>query len=96
MDQKSYWVYILKCADESYYTGVTSDLETRINQHQSGSFPGFTSKRRPVNLIWSQEFWDINEAILAEKKIKGWSRSKKEALISGNWELVSVLAKKKF
>jgi len=96
MDQKSYWVYILKCADESYYTGVTSDLETRINQHQSGSFSGFTSKRRPVILIWSQEFQDINEAILAEKKLKGWSRSKKEALISGNWELVSILAKKKF
>ncbi|MCA0447712.1 MAG: GIY-YIG nuclease family protein [Bacteroidetes bacterium] len=96
MDQKSYCVYILKCADESYYTGVTSDLETRINQHQSGSFSGFTSKRRPVILIWSQEFQDINEAILAEKKLKGWSRSKKEALISGNWELVSTLAKKKF
>ena len=87
---ETYFVYILKCSDNSYYTGVTSDLENRLVQHQSGFFPeSYTHNRRPVQLVFQQEFNEINLAILFEKKLKGWSRSKKEALINNDWTELS-------
>ncbi len=89
---QSFWVYILKCADDSYYTGHTDNLEKRIAEHQCGTFPGFTSKRRPVELVFCQMFTSREDAFAAERKIKGWSRAKKEALIDRNWEEVSRLA----
>ncbi len=89
-----FWVYILKCADGSYYTGHTDNLEKRIAEHQSDAIPGcHTHKRRPVILTFSQPFVTREEALAAERQIKGWSRAKKEAMIAGNWEEVSRLSK---
>ncbi|NEW78263.1 MAG: GIY-YIG nuclease family protein [Gelidibacter sp.] len=94
--KKSY-VYILKCADDSYYTGVTSNLENRVFQHSEGFFKNsYTSKRRPLVLVFYAEFTDINLAIETEKKIKKWSRAKKEALINEEYDSLINLAKKKF
>ncbi|MCF7857858.1 MAG: GIY-YIG nuclease family protein [Candidatus Cloacimonetes bacterium] len=93
---KTYWVYILKCSDGSYYTGSTSDIESRISQHQIGDFPGYTRQRRPIKLVFSDYFNDVYEAISAERQIKGWTRAKKEALINGDFLLLKKLAKKKW
>jgi putative endonuclease len=89
----AFWVYILKCADNSYYTGHTDNLENRISQHQSGQTAAYTSKRLPVTLIWSQPFQRREEALAAEQQIKGWSRKKKEAMMRNDWESVSTLAR---
>ncbi len=83
---KTAHVYILECSDGSYYVGCTTAIEQRIAQHQSGKFRGYTFKRRPVILLWCQEFADIEQAILCERKLKGWSRVKKEALIRADWD----------
>src|SRR5437868_2813517 len=88
----SFWTYILRCADGSYYVGHTDDLEARVAAHHSGLIEGYTQKRRPVTLVWSQEFSERDEAFRAERQIKGWSRAKKEALIRGDWEAVQLLA----
>jgi len=90
------FVYMLRCRDDSYYVGSATgnDLAPRISQHQSGAFPGFTSIRRPVELVWSQYFERITNAIAAERQIKGWSRAKKEALIAGDWSLLRQLSKR--
>ncbi len=90
---KPFLVYLLRCADGSYYTGHTDELERRIGQHQAGEIPGYTHDRRPVELVWSQETAGRDEALAAELQIKGWSRAKKEALIAGDWARVSELAK---
>ena len=92
----AFWVYILSCADGSYYTGHTDNLEQRIGEHQAGAYPGYTSSRLPVKLVWSQECAIRAEALAAELQIKGWSRKKKEAMIRGDWKRVSLLAKKDF
>ena len=91
------YVYILKCIDNTYYTGVTSNLSQRIIAHQIGKHKNsYTYFRRPVALSFSAEFTDINLAIDTEKQIKKWSKAKKEALINGEFDLLSQLAKKKF
>ncbi len=92
---KEYFVYILKCSDESYYTGVTNNLEKRINEHQYGIAKGYTSSRLPVELVFSERFSDVNQAIRFEKQVKGWSRKKKEALINGNFDLLVRLSNSK-
>lgn len=92
----SFWVYILSCSDGSYYTGHTDDLDQRIGKHQTGSYPGYTSSRLPVKLVWSQECATREAALAAELQIKGWSRKKKEAMMRSNWEDVVLLAKKDF
>jgi putative endonuclease len=90
------WLYILRCADGSYYTGTTRvDLERRVAEHQSGYFPGFTSKRRPVTLVYSEFFDQIVDAIAAERKIKGWTRAKKEALMAGNFGRLEQLSRRR-
>ncbi len=66
-----FYVYIIRCADDSYYTGQTDHLENRISEHQTGECAGDTSTRRPVELIWSQEFFTREEALTAERQIKG-------------------------
>ena len=78
-----FWVYILRCADDSYYTGHTDNLEERVAKHQSGEIEGYTSTRLPVVLLFSEEFSTREEALASERQIKGWSRRKKEALIKG-------------
>ena len=85
--------YLLRCADDSYYAGHTDDLEHRIAQHQIGAFGGYTAKHRPVTLVWSDQFQTRDDAFAAEHKLKGWSRAKKEALIVGDWERISELAR---
>ncbi|MCC7521199.1 MAG: GIY-YIG nuclease family protein [Flavobacteriaceae bacterium] len=91
------YVYILKCADQSYYIGVTSDLEQRVEQHQSGYYEdSYTHRRRPVELVFYATFTDIRIAIQTEKQFKKWSRAKKEALIEGRFGDLVNLAKKKF
>jgi len=92
----SFWVYILRCADGSFYTGHTDNLEQRINQHHAGTFPTcYTFKRRPLQVAFSQDFATREEALTAEQQIKGWSRKKKEAMVRGDWAEVSRLAKLK-
>lgn len=82
----SYTVYILLCADGSYYVGVTNDLETRLIQHnESVNRKAYTYSRRPVKLVFEEHFHDINQAIAFEKQVKGWRREKKEALIKREW-----------
>ncbi len=93
---KTYWVYILKCSDESYYTGSTSNIEKRISEHQNGLIKGYTSKRLPIELVFSEYFDDVYNSLTAERQVKGWTRAKKEALINGDFELLKVLAKKKW
>lgn len=85
-------VYILRCADGTYYTGLTDNLETRVAQHQAGSFPGYTHDRRPVELMWSESFPTQIDALEREQQIKDWSRKKKEALFRADWDGVSAAA----
>lgn len=88
-----YFVYILKCSDNSYYTGITNNIEARVSQHQSGCFPeSYTHKRRPVELVFFCEFNDVMQAISFEKQVKGWSRKKKEAIINDNWDKLKELS----
>ena len=90
---KELYVYILKCADKSYYTGFTNNIERRIEEHNLGlNIYSYTFSKRPIELIWYNKFSSEFEAIEWEKKIKGWSRKKKEALINGNLELLPILA----
>jgi putative endonuclease len=92
------WVYILKCSDDSYYTGLTRNEmpEAREQQHNEATFPdAYTSTRRPVKLVYAEYLELVTDAITAERKIKGWSRAKKEALIANNWTLVQSLAKRR-
>ncbi|WP_294671943.1 GIY-YIG nuclease family protein [uncultured Fluviicola sp.] len=76
-------MYILRCSDESYYTGCTKDLNRRLFQHQNGEGSNHTKKYGPVELIYYEEFDRIDYAFNREKQIQGWSRRKKEALIAG-------------
>jgi putative endonuclease len=88
-----FWVYILRCADDSYYTGHTDDLEKRIAEHSTGAIAScYTFKRRPLQLVFSQDFSTREEALASEQQIKGWSRKKKEAMMRGDWAEVSRLA----
>lgn len=92
----AFWAYMLRCNDGAYYTGHTDDLDKRIHEHQSGDVPGYTTMRRPVILVWSQDFSSREEAMSAEMQIKRWSRKKKEALIRGDWAGLKQAAKKDF
>jgi putative endonuclease len=89
----AFYAYLLRCSDGSYYAGHTDDLEHRMSQHASGACGGYTAKRRPVELVWSEDFSTREDAFWVERQIKGWSRAKKEALIAGDWELISRLSK---
>jgi predicted GIY-YIG superfamily endonuclease len=91
----NFWVYIVRCADGSYYTGHTDDLEKRIAQHQSGEIEGYTSSRLPVKLVFTEEFPSRAEALACELRIKGWNRKKKEALIRQDWDEIVRLARQK-
>ena len=86
------WVYLLKCADGAFYVGSTRDLEQRLEEH-STSKVGFTSRRRPVTLAWCAEL-DLADAYAIERRIHGWSRRKKQALVDGDIELLKALAKR--
>ncbi len=85
-------MYILKCADESYYTGSTKELDLRLQQHQKGEGANHTAKNSPVELVYFEEFSRIDEAFYREKQVQGWTREKKEALINGDVEKLHELS----
>jgi len=87
------WMYILKCSDDSYYTGSTNNLYLRLLQHQLGEGANHTKKRLPVELVYVEEYMRVDNAFRREKQVQGWSRRKKEALINGAEELLPLLAK---
>jgi len=91
------FVYMLLCRDGSYYVGSATgdDLSLRIAQHQSGALPGYTFSRRPVKLVWSEYFAQITDAIATERKVKGWSRAKKQALVNNDWKSIVSLSKRR-
>jgi len=89
------YVYILECADGSYYVGTTQDLARRIEEHRTGVIPkAYTASRRPVHLVWSQDFPTHDEAFNWERRLKGWSHAKKSALISSGPEGVHVIMRR--
>ena len=91
---KPFWVYILRCSDNSYYTGHTDNLDHRIAQHNAGDIAGcYTASRLPVTLAFSQPCATRAEALSAERQIKGWSRAKKRTLIDGTFDLLPELAR---
>ena len=90
----SAFVYILRCSDGLYYVGSTRGyLEMRVAQHNAGTYGGFTKSRRPVTLIFAQEFDRITDAIAPELQLKGWSRAKKEALMRGDTDALMRLSR---
>jgi len=95
-NKMSAWLYIVKCSDGSYYTGTTRiSLERRIAEHNAGSFAGYTAARTPVTLVYCEYFERIEDAIAAERQVKGWTRAKKEALMRGDFDDLRALAKRK-
>ncbi len=89
-------LYILRCADGSYYVGITRDsLEKRLGEHEAGTFDGYTARRRPVNLVFHQHFERIEDAVAAERQVKGWRREKKEALIRSDFASLPLLASRR-
>lgn len=89
-----YAIYILKCSDGTYYTGITKDLDARIHEHQAGVHPeAYTYTRRPVELAWSIVTESYQEAFQWEHQIKGWNRAKKEALIHGDFDAIHEIVK---
>jgi putative endonuclease len=93
MNGQGAFLYILRCADGSYYIGTTrTSLEMRIAQHNPGTFGGYTETRRPVTLVFSQWFERVTDAIENERKLKKWSRAKKEAFIRGDFVALRALA----
>ena len=89
----SFFVYILRCADGSYYVGHTDQLEARIAAHERGEIAGYTRKRRPVRQVFAEEVTSREEALAREMQTKGWSRAKKEALMKGNWRRLEWLSR---
>ena len=91
----NYYVYIVQCRDGFYYTGITNNLEKRIDEHNEGKIKTcFTYRRRPVTVKYFERFKDVNQAIAREKQLKGWSRAKKEALFHEEYDVLKELAKK--
>jgi putative endonuclease len=88
------WVYILECADGSFYVGSTVDLDRRLGEHQAGEGAAYTKRRgrRPVKLVWSEDFDRIDEAFAFEKMVQGWNRKKRIALIERRWDDLLALA----
>lgn len=88
---------MLRCSDKSYDIGSTShdDVTVRVVEHNEGRYPGFTAKRLPVVLVWSKHFDRLEEAHEAERRLKGWSRVKKEALIAGDPASLEQLARRR-
>ena len=88
-----FWLYILRCADGSYYIGHTENLEKRFAEHNLGAVSSYTRKRRPLTLVLAEQSSTREEALARERQLKGWSRAKKEALIKGNWTRLRELAR---
>lgn len=91
---QAFVTYMLRCGDGSYYVGHTDELELKVAQHQAGTLDDYTTKRQPVALVWSAPFADQAAAFAAERRLKGWSRAKREALIAGDQALAVQLETK--
>ena len=91
---KRFYLYMLKCRDGSYYVGHTDNLEKRLGEHVEGTSCDYTARRRPVTLVFLDEFLSREEALEREQQLKGWSRRKKEALIARDWDRLRTLAKR--
>lgn len=89
------WTYILRCGDGSYYVGSTRDLERRMTEHYAGKGSTYTSRHMPVELVWYFEALDVGTAWALERKIHGWSRPKREALIAGRFDVLPYLARRR-
>jgi putative endonuclease len=87
------WMYILECSDGSFYTGSTKDLDLRFAQHQAGDGANYTKTRRPLKIVYAEEYDRIDDAFFREKQVQNWSRKKKLALINGTFEELNELAK---
>ncbi len=85
---RPFFVYMLRCADGSFYVGHTDDLERRLAERDAGEVRGYTQSRRPVERVWSAEFPKRSDALERERQIKGWSRAKKSSLIVGDWDAI--------
>jgi tRNA/rRNA methyltransferase len=90
-EPRPFTTYMLRCADASYYVGHTDELELKLAQHHAGTVDQYTASRQPVELVWSAPFPDQDAAFAAERRLKGWSRKKREALIAGDRELLQQL-----
>ena len=89
----AFFVYILRCADGHYYVGHTDDLDRRMAQHSDGVASAFTAKRRPLTLLWASDFPSRETAFDLERKLKGWSRAKKEAFMRGDFGALPELSR---
>jgi len=85
-------MYILKCSDGSYYTGSTRNLPRRLAEHQRGEGANYTAKRLPVELVYCEAYDRVADAFYREKQVQGWSKKKKEALITGDETILHQLA----
>ncbi len=88
-----FWAYLLRCGDGSFYAGHTDNLDARVSQHMAGRGCDYTARRQPITFAWAQDFPSRLEALESERRIKGWSHAKKEALIAGDWERVVQLSR---
>ena len=86
------WTYILRCSDGSYYVGCTTNIDQRIGQHQAGTCGGYTATRRPIEVRHVAEFQSLHDAIDWERRLKRWSRAKKQAVIDGRWDALPSLS----
>ena len=90
------FIYFLRCSDDSYYTGITRrSVDERVSEHAQGLVDSYTAHRQPIELIFSEYYARVDEAVAAERRLKGWSRAKKEAYMHGEFELLSALARRK-
>jgi putative endonuclease len=90
------WIYILRCSDGSYYTGISRrSVEERVSEHTQGLVDSYTVRRLPVELIFSEHYERVDEAVVAERRLKGWSRAKKEAYMRGDFACLSALSRRK-
>ena len=90
---RTYYVYMLRCIDGTFYTGITNDVHRRYDEHVSGyDQTCYTYTRRPLLLVYVGEFDSPDEAIAFEKRLKGWSHKKKRAFAERNWPLPNRLA----
>ena len=90
------WMYILECADGRYYVGSTRNIDARVAQHAAGAGSLFTATRLPVKLVFAAEFENVAEAFAFEKKVQGWSRAKREALIRGDFDALPALSRSSY
>lgn len=89
------WTYMLQCSDGSYYVGSTWQLESRVEQHQTGHGAEYTKRRRPVELVYAAEFERIDDAFAWEKRLQGWGRAKRQALIRGDFAVLPGLSSRR-